>query len=155
MRKDIYERMKMMKNEEIKPSFSEIGRRFGCDYRTAKKYYELDIEKGIPKVIRPSKLDPFKTMIEDKAKLGCSAMSIYKFILKKGYTGQYSILKVYVRNLKDLENKKATIRFETNPGLQDQVDWKESLKMISKHGEIFIINIFLIILGYSRLKFFR
>lgn len=43
MRKDIYERMKMMKNEEIEPNFSEIGRRFGCDYRTAKKYYEYSL----------------------------------------------------------------------------------------------------------------
>lgn len=155
MRRDICERMKMMKKEDIEPNFSEIGRRFGCDYRTAKKYYESDIEKDIPKVVRPSKLDPFKTIIEDKVKLGCTAMAIYKFILKKGYMGKYSILKVYVRNLKELENKKATIRFETNPGLQGQVDWKETLKMISKQGEVFIINIFLIVLGYSRLKFFR
>ena len=95
-----------MKKEDIEPNFSEIGRRFGCDYRTAKKYYESDIKKDIPKVVRPSKLDPFKTIIEDKVKLGCTAMAIYKFILKKGYTGKYSILKVYVRNLKELENKK-------------------------------------------------
>ena len=50
---------------------------------------------------------------------------------------------------------KATIRFETNPGLQAQVDWKESLKMMNKYGEIFEINIFLIILGYSRKKFIK
>lgn len=155
MRKDIYERMKLMKKEEIDPNFSEIGRRFNCDYRTAKKYYELDDKETIPKAVRPSKLDPYKDIIEDKVKLGCSAMSIYKFILKKGYDGKYSILKVYVRKLKELENKKATIRFETTPGLQAQVDWKETMKMISKNGEVFIINIFLIVLGYSRLKFFR
>lgn len=41
------------------------------------------------------------------------------------------------------------------PGLQAQVDWKETLRMISKNGEVFIIDIFLIVLGYSRLKFFR
>jgi len=51
------------------------------------------------------------------------------------------------------ENQKATIRFETTPGLQAQVDWKEKVKMVNRDGETFIINIFLIILGYSRLKF--
>ena len=81
MRKDIYERMKLMKKEEIDSNFSKIGRRFGCDYWTAKKYYESDNEEDIIKVVRPSKLDPFKDIIEVKVKLGCNATSIYKFIL--------------------------------------------------------------------------
>lgn len=42
MRKDIYERMKMMKEGDVKPNFSEIARRQDCDYRTVKRYYESD-----------------------------------------------------------------------------------------------------------------
>lgn len=55
------------------------------------------------------------------------AMAVYKFICKKGYTGKYSIVADFVRYHKDVETKKATIRFETNPGLQAQVDWKEDI----------------------------
>ena len=51
------------------------------------------------------------------------------------------------------EIKKATIRFETTPGQQAQVDWKENLTMISRHGEIFKVNIFLMVLGFSRIKY--
>ena len=40
-----------------------------------------------------------------------------------------------------------------HPGLQAQVYWKENLKMISKQGELFEVNIFLMVLGYSRMKF--
>jgi len=45
------------------------------------------------------------------------------------------------------------MRFEANQGLQCQIDWKENLSLISKNGEVFVINIFLSILGYSRLKY--
>lgn len=41
------------------------------------------------------------------------------------------------------------------PRLQAQVDWKESMKLVNKHGEIFEINIFLMILGYSRYKYIK
>ena len=152
MRKDIYERMKMMKEGDVKPNFSEIARRQDCDYRTVKRYYESD---AVPtrKKTKPSKLDPYKQIIEDKILLGCTASSIYYFIIKKGYDGKYSILRDYVRSLKLEGIQKATIRFETNPGLQAQVDWKEKLKMINKHGVIFEINIFLMLLGFSRVKY--
>lgn len=38
-------------------------------------------------------------------------------------------------------------------GFQAQVDWKESFKIINKDGKQFEINIFLMILGYSRYKY--
>ena len=152
MRKDIYERMKIMKQEGVKPNYAEIARRWNCDYRTVKRYFEEDV---IPKrkILQPSKLDPFKTIIEEKVGLGCTASSIYRFIKKKGYEGKYTIVREYTKVIKVEGRQKATIRFETNPGLQAQVDWKERMKLISRQGEIFEINIFLMLLGYSRTKY--
>ena len=47
--------MKEMIRLKIKPNFADLGREYGCDYRTAKiRYYEeLNKEKGIniPKTI--------------------------------------------------------------------------------------------------------
>ncbi|MFA5130756.1 MAG: IS21 family transposase [Patescibacteria group bacterium] len=83
----------------------------------------------------------------------CTAAAIYQFIRKQGYTGKYTIVKKYCQTIKQERRKKATIRFETNPGLQGQVDWKESMRIVSRQGEMFEINIFLMILGYSRLKY--
>ena len=152
MRKDIYERMKIMKQEGVKPNYSEIARRWNCDYRTVKRYFEQDVIP-IRKITKPSKLDAFRTIIEEKANLGCTASSIYHFIKKKGYEGGETILREFVRSIRVEGEQKATIRFETNPGLQAQVDWKEKMKLISKQGEVFEINIFLMLLGYSRTKY--
>lgn len=58
-----------------------------------------------------------------------------------------------MRSIRVEKEQKATIRFETTPGLQAQVDWKEELKLISRQGEVFEINIFLMMLGYSRTKY--
>ena len=96
MRKDIYERMKIMKQEGVKPNYAEIARRWNCDYRTVKRYFEEDV---VPrrKILKPSKLDPYKTIIEEKVGLGCTASSIYHFIRKKGYDGKYTIVGDYIR----------------------------------------------------------
>lgn len=153
MRKDIYERVKLMKKDNIKPNYASIARAYDCDYRTVKRYYETDPEDLQLKRVYKSKLDPYKQIVIDKLKLGCSAYSIFEFIKKKGYPGQYSIVKRYCHQVKSEETKKATIRFETNPGLQAQVDWKENFTLVSKDGEIFTINIFLMLLGYSRKKY--
>lgn len=40
MRIDIYESMKIMKQGEAKPNYSEITRRWNCVYRTVKRYFE-------------------------------------------------------------------------------------------------------------------
>ena len=152
MRKDIFERMKIMKQEGAKPNYAEIARRWDCDYRTVKRYFEQDVVP-IRKITKPSKLDQFKGIIDEKVNIGCTASSIYHFILKKGYKGKETILRDYVRLIKVEGQQKATIRFETNPGLQAQVDRKERMKLTSKTGEIFEINIFLMLLGYSRTKY--
>lgn len=154
MRKDIYERIKLMKKDNIKVNYAQLARQFNCDYRTLKRYFEYNNFKTIEKKKRPSKLDLYKEVIKDKLALGCPVTAIFRYLIDKGYTGKYSILKDYFRTIKTNEIKKATIRFETSPGLQAQVDWKEKLKLISKSGEVFTVNIFLILIGYSRLKFF-
>lgn len=141
-----------MKQDGAKPNYAEIARRWECDYRTVKRYFEEDI---IPKrkITKPSKLDEYRQIIQDKVDLGCTGAAIYHFIKKKGFTGKETIVRDYVRSIKVERSQKATIRFETTPGLQAQVDWKEKMKLINRNGEVFEINIFLMLLGYSRTKY--
>lgn len=122
MRKDIKERMILMKNDGIKPNYAELAKQYGCDYRTVKKYFETKESETIPSPPKSSILDPYKTIVEDKLNVPCSATAIYKFIQKKGYKGCYSVVKRYCNKYKVERYQKATIRFETNPGLQAQVD---------------------------------
>ncbi|EDN9897513.1 IS21 family transposase, partial [Listeria monocytogenes] len=65
----------------------------------------------------------------------------------------YTTIKRYCRKYREEKVQKATIRIETTPGLSAQVDWKENVKMVSRDGEVFYFNIFLYILGYSRMKY--
>lgn len=136
-------------------SKAAMARIMGCDPRTVKRYLNGYVPKRKSKTPKKSKLDVFKETIISKLEIGCTSMAIFKFIQKDGYTGSYSLVADFVQKHKEEQAKKATIRFETAPGLQAQVDWKENLKMISKHGEIFEVNIFLMVLGYSRMKFLK
>lgn len=45
-------------------------------------------------------------------------------------------------------------RFETPPGLQLQFDWKESVRMANRDGELFEFNVFAATLGHSRRHIF-
>ena len=154
MRLDIYDEVERLKRMGLKVNFSSLGKTMGCDPRTAKKYFSGQTSSSRKKAVKISKLSDFTAIIEDKVDTcSATAMAIYEFIKTKGYEGKYGLVKKYIRNHKKTQFKKATMRFETTPGLQGQVDWKEKKKMISKHGEIFEINIFLYILGYSRFKY--
>ncbi|HBY65969.1 MAG TPA: IS21 family transposase, partial [Acholeplasmataceae bacterium] len=146
MRTDIYEKVSLFKMEKIKPNYKEISRRFDCDARTVKRYYEGGIKER-KKQIKPSKLDDYKDVIESKLDLGVSAMAIYKFIQKDGYQGRYTILREYAKKLKMEKTKRATVRVETNPGLSAQVDWKEDFSIHTKGGERITFQIFLMVLG--------
>ena len=136
---------------------SELARRLNCNLRTVDRYLKIQSGEIAPKKsnrIYKSALDDYKTTIIDKVDTyGATAMAAYKFIQKKGYSGKHSTVAAFVKNHKNEEITKSTIRFETAPGLQAQVDWKEELTMICKHGEVFKVNIFLMMLGYSRMKF--
>lgn len=113
------------------------------------------LEEASKRRVPPSLIENYKSIIEDKLKLGCSVRSIYYFIQLKGYQGSYTTVKRYARLIRESCKHKATIRIETTPGLSAQVDWKENLKLISRNGEVFTINIFLYILGYSRMKYLQ
>lgn len=158
MRDDIRDAIRFLgKEETLLFNKAELARRYDCDPRTIDRYLKIQSGELEPKPssrVYTSKLDDYKSTIINKVDTyGCTAMAAYKFICKKGYTGKYSIVADFVKHHKDDETKKATIRFETNPGLQAQVDWKEDMTLINRYGEVFKINIFLMVLGYSRYKF--
>ena len=153
-------KLKEMIRLNIKPNYAALGRIYGCDYRTVKSKYEqeIKIENGIELKEKQKKhiIDKYKNIIDEKLENipGISAYSIYYFLkVEKEYTGSYSSIRNYVRENKEKRRKPATIRVEPIIGKVAEVDWKEDFKLISKSGELFIINIFLMRLHYSK-KFY-
>lgn len=154
MRLDVANELSRIGGDFVLMNKSELARRFNCDRRTVDKYLK---EKTTTRKVRKvrSVLNNYENTVKNKIDLGSTAMAVYKFIEKQGYSGSYQTVYNFAKKHKGNLIKKATIRFETNPGLQAQVDWKEKLTMINKFGEEFEINIFLMILGYSRKKFLK
>lgn len=145
--------LNIIKLMDLKPNFSDLARQYGFDRRTVKKYYEG--YEGKPKTRnKTSKLDKYKDEIIEKLQIkGIKVKAIYEYFLDKGYdVGGYSNFNKYIKNndLKPASKSKGHPRFETPPGKQAQVDWKEDLKLISKYNEEFIINVFNYKLGNSR-----
>ena len=157
LRKDIFERVKYMMKEqpEMKVNCSKLARQLNCDRRTVSRYVELAKNGKKPtKRVYQKKTDGFEKIIEEKVKTTAPAIAIYHYLVKNhGYTGSYSTIKRYIHNLHIEKQHNAIIRFETDPGIQAQVDWKESLKFKTKDGETIKFNVFLMILGFSRTKF--
>ena len=112
----------------IKPNYSKIAKQFNCDARTVKRYF-LNCQnlKRKPRVV-VKVLDAYEELVIEKLELGANAYSIFNFIKKQGYKGGYTTVKNFCAKYKNDKQYKATIRFETNPGVQAQVDWKERFK---------------------------
>ncbi|MDQ7936969.1 IS21 family transposase [Lactiplantibacillus sp. WILCCON 0030] len=156
MRYDIRQGVEMYVNNNIKPNYAALARQYGVDYRTAKRAFREvqnndTIKTSRPK--RPSLLDPYRKIIQDKLELNCSAKSIYKFIEKKGFQGKYTIVREYCASIHKERIRKATIRVEYTPGLSAQVDWKENMTLYDANGTPHNFNIFLYVLPYSKLKY--
>ena len=155
--KNMKGQLEIMKTLGIKPNFSELERTLGIERHTIKKYYD-GYEGKSPIRNKPSKLDKYYEEIKTKINIcGINQMGLYQYILAKDNSiGTYSNFKKYLskHNLKPSKSAKVHLRYETSPGEQLQFDWKENLKMISKHGEIFEFNIFSTTLGFSRLHNF-
>jgi len=146
-----------IRNERKKGlSYTEIARKHHIDPRTAKKYAESDVRPVYTLTApKPSKLDPYKHLIDmwlEEAPY--SAVRIHEKLMEQGCDCKYTIVRQYVATRKAALNEKATVRFETMPGLQGQVDWGffENYKVL-ENGESRKLYCFLMVLGYSRMRY--
>jgi transposase len=143
---------------KVKPNFSELARQYNLDRRTVKKYYDGYEGKPTHRNKR-SKLDQYQKLIEQKLQIkGTNVKSVYEFIITEvdSNIGTYSNFNKYVisKGLKPKKTPKGHPRFETAPGIQAQVDWKENISIANKYGEIFTFQVFDYKLGNSRYTHF-
>ena len=74
--------------------------------------------------------------------------------VEKSRKAAYSIVKEYVRSRKMDLDEKATVRFETMPGKQGQMDWGFfEDHTVYEDGKWKRLYCFLLVLGYSRMRY--
>ena len=146
-----------IRNDRLKGmNYTEIGRKHHIDPRTAKRYAESDTRpEYVLSERKPSKLDPYKDMITTwLEEAPYSAERILEKIRDHGFVGGHSIVREYVRGKKEQFEEKATVRFETMPGLQGQMDWAHfEDHTVQEDGKGKSLYCFLLILGYSRMRY--
>jgi len=134
----------------------KIAKKLGIHRDTVKKYIESNSMPVYTKSSRKeSILEPYCQLIDDYlAEDAYQATWIFDRLQKQGYTGSYKTVQLYVRSVKDRRQHLAYIRFETEPGLQAQVDWGD-FQIVMPDGSHCTKHIFLLILGFSRAIYFE
>ncbi len=79
--------------------------------------------------VRKSILDEYKPFIESLVRENpeINGARIYEKLQKIGFQEKSSIVREFITKIRKEESQKATIRFETEPVHQAQVDWPEIL----------------------------
>jgi len=106
-------------------SARQIARSLNLDRDTVKKYVHDPDIKSNSRSERPSKLDPFRELIKDMITQypKVKAPVILRQIQDKGFNGEITIIRDYLRHLKEGSFQEPFIRFESLPGKQMQIDW--------------------------------
>jgi transposase len=132
-------------------SIRGIARELGLSRNTVRKYLRSpEIPKARPPAKRVSKLEPYKEYIERRLSHGVdNCVVLLREIREHGYTGGYTILKDFVQPGRRRCVAQATMRFETEPGEQAQVDFGR-YRYRTPEGHERWTWAFVMILGWSR-----
>jgi transposase len=137
-------------------TYAEIGRLVGRDWRTVKRYLETGAQPVYRRRRMPSKLDPFKPLIDQwlAAEPRLHATRIHQDLVRDyGFAGAYGTVRRYVERARPREERRASERFETAPGHQAQVDWSHEQPIGTSSGLELPLYCFYMVLGHSRDSF--
>jgi transposase len=146
--------VKMLFNQGC--SMREIARRTGYSRNTVAKLLSQAAPTPFHTPPRTSKLDPFKPYLEERfAAVPLSAVRLLEEIRPMGYAGSLCTLRRFLAPLRAQRRAqaKATVRFETPPGHQAQVDWAYGGAFPDAAGQPVKIYLFVMVLGFSRMLY--
>jgi len=136
-------------------SRKRIAREVGLDVKTVRRWLR---EGWRPqrRQARGQKIDPWVEFLRGRApEVGFNASVLQRELEGLGYTGSYSSVARCIQGWRQSwrSDEAATVRFETGPGEQSQVDWGSSWVWLGERRVR--VHFFVMVLGYSRRIFAR
>jgi transposase len=141
-------------------SVSAIARRVGIDRKTVRKYIERGLEPPVygPRKPRARRLSSFEPYLRERvtAYPALTASRLLREIREQGYSGGYTAVTEFLREVRPPPAQPFEVRFETQPGEQAQVDFAQfEVVFTDEPGAVRKIWLFSLVLGYSRLIWAR
>jgi transposase len=106
-------------------SVRKIAKSLGISRQTTSKYLD-DPTPSRPRRTRPSQLDPFNDAITHMVETApqVSAVVLRQRLTEQGFTGGLTIVRQYLASVRPASTQKRPFsRFESDPGVQCQIDW--------------------------------
>jgi len=135
-------------------TISDIARITGHDRKTIRAILDGPVSPPSQKrKTRAKKLDPFVPYLQRRIEEGVlNCNKLLGEISRQGYQGGSGLIKTFVRPYREARRQQATVRFETLPGEQAQVDWGH-FGFIQHHGRRRKLYGFVMTLGWSRASY--
>ena len=137
-------------------SKADIARHVGLDRKTVRAILQAEAWHPYTRAEAANTLlTEHTTYLQSRApQVQYSARILFQELRQsRGYRGSYETVKRFVRPLRDVEQaaERATVRFETPPGQQSQIDWGQA--RIFYRSQPVTLHVFILTLGYSRRSF--
>lgn len=135
-------------------SRSEIARRMSLDRKTVRKYLNKSTGPPMSKPRqRGSLLDEYKEYLKKRLTQGCNNGAVlFREIKEQGYQGHITILRDYLKPLRQQEKWRVELRWESAPGQYAQVDWGQCKAQLPD-GSAIKLYVFVYTLAYSRVAY--
>ena len=132
-----------------------VARELGLDIKTVRKWWSRSW-RAQQRRARGRRLDRWEAFLRARApEVGFNAAVLQRELAAQGEACSYRTVAQYIRawRAEATGGEPATVRFETGPGEQAQVDWGTSWVYLGE--ERTRIHVFTMVLGYSRRLFAR
>jgi transposase len=139
---------------------SAIARRVGLDRKTVRRYIARGLEPPAygPRKPRTTQLLRFERYLRERVAAfpQLTGRRLHRELRDLGYTGGYTILTEFLREIRPAAAPKFEVRFETPPGRQAQVDFAHFRTVFTDEpGAEHVVWLFSFVLGHSRLLWGR
>ena len=135
-------------------SISAIARQTGRDRKTVRRAIQAPLDVRQTRKPRQRKIDPYVDYLQQRMSEGVyNARKLFMEIKGRGYSGGETQVRDYVQHRRPPRaNAQATLRFETDPGQQGQVDWGH-FGYVDLEGKRQPLYAFMMTLGWSRMMY--